>query len=215
MKLWIAAIVASLLLAASGLVHGLWTDRWGAPPDITGAAEALHKLPMEIGPWKGKMGKVTPPGAGVAGCVYRDYEHRQTGAVVSLFIVCGRPGPVSIHTPEACYGASGFTVGGRQRIEVAGHGRFWRSDATKTTATDEFRQRIVYGWHGSAGWAAPDDPRTAFPTERILHKLYVVRELNGAAANVRGEPCEEFLRAALPELDRAVFVHEGDATAAR
>jgi hypothetical protein len=212
MKKWIAAILASVLLVASGVVHGLWTDRWGAPPDVRGAAADLEKLPLDFGPWKGSDVKAGPTVAGVAGCVQRRYEHRQTGMVVTVALVCGRPGPVSIHTPEACYGASGFQVGGRQRVEVPGQGVFWKSDATRTTATDEMRLRIFYGWHGSKGWTAPDDPRMAFPKEHVLHKLYVVRELQGGT-EARGEPCEEFLRAALPELARTVLSRDRTGTA--
>jgi hypothetical protein len=214
MKKWIAAILASVLLAASGLVHGLWTDRWGTPPDIRGAAETLANLPLNIGPWRGNDVERSPTGAGVAGCLQRRYEHRQSGAVVSVAIVCGRPGPVSIHTPEACYGASGFQVGARQHVEVPGHGQFWRSDATRTTTTDETRYRIFYGWHCSHGWTAPDDPRIAFPREHILHKLYVVRDLSGPV-EVRGEPCEDFLRAALPEMARTILSPDGTTVSGR
>jgi hypothetical protein len=214
MSKWIAAILGSALLVGSGWVHGLWTDRWGAPPDITRAAADLDKLPLDIGPWRGKDVDVGAPPPGVAGCLQRQYEHRQTGAVVSVAIVCGRPGPVSIHPPEACYGASGYHIGTRHHAEVPGHGTFWKMDATKTTATDELRLRIYYGWHGSGGWAAPEDPRIAFPKEHLLHKLYVVRKLDGLV-EVRGEPCEEFLRAALPEMAHTVLSQEGTAVAGR
>ena len=93
----------------------------GSPPVETAqAAERLDAMPLELGEWDGEVGEVKAgeAGAGVAGCIKRRYVHRKTGAVVSLFLVCGRPGPVSIHTPEVCYGASGFLVGNKSAVEL-------------------------------------------------------------------------------------------------
>ncbi len=203
---WMAALSASAALLATGVVHGIWTDRWQPPADVSRAAEHLEALPLEIGDWKGQRVEVKPgqAGAGVAGFVQRRYENHRSGAAVAVAIVCGRPGPVSIHTPEVCYGASGYLVGNRQRVGAAGdQGNLWRTDAVRATATDEIRLRIYYGWFASGAWAAPDDARTAFPRERVLHKLYVVREL--APAEGKEEPCEDFLRVLLPELRRTAL----------
>jgi hypothetical protein len=206
-RLWVVALGASGMLAAAGVVHGVWTDRWRAPADVQAAAAQLQRLPQDIGPWRGSDVPQGRPVPGVAGCLERRYERRPDGARVSVALVCGRPGPVSIHTPDACYGASGFQVGARRKVEVPGLGSFWRTDAVRTSATDEVRLRIYYGWHTAGGWTAADDARTSFARERLLHKLYVVRELTGADG--REEPCEEFLRVILPELSRTVFAAEG------
>ena len=43
----------------------------------------------------------------------------------------------------------------------------------------------------------------------MLHKLYVIRDLTAQTPGpAREEPCETFLQALLPELDRALF-HAG------
>jgi hypothetical protein len=208
MMKWLAAVSASVALVTSGLVHGFWTDRWRPSPVVTTAAARLDRLPLELGPWKGQEIEVKPgqAGAGVAGCVQRRYENRRTRAAVVIALVCGRPGPVSIHTPDACYVASGYDVGCAERITLPDRsGALWQTDASRKTATDEMRLRIVYGWHTAAGWQAPDDARMAFAREKILHKLYLVRELSGPADFVRDEPCEDLLRVLLPELERSVF----------
>jgi hypothetical protein len=212
MTKWLAAITASIALVASGLVHGFWTDRWRPSPDVAAAAERLERLPLELGPWKGAVVEVKPgqAGAGVAGCIQRRYENRSTGASVVVAVVCGRPGPVSIHTPDACYGASGYEVGRSDRISVPqGKGELWKTDAARKTATDEVRVRVYYGWHTAAGWQAPDDARTAFAREKVLHKLYLVRELVGSNDSPRAEPCEDLMRLLLPALDRALFETDG------
>jgi pantothenate synthetase len=39
----------------------------------------------------------------------------------------------------------------------------------------------------------------------VLHKLYVVRELDGLTDSSRNEPCEEFVRVLLPVLRTTLF----------
>jgi hypothetical protein len=145
-------------------------------------------------------------GAGVAGCIQRRYVNRATGAAVTMFLVCGRPGPVSIHTPEACYGASGYLVGTKSPVELDEAGdNMWRTDAVRASASEETRLRLFWGWNGGGGWTASEDARLQFVRYPVLHKLYVVRELNTLGESTESEPCREFLRVLLPELRKALF----------
>ena len=41
--------------------------------------------------------------AELEGWLARRYLHRRTGVVVHVLLLCGRPGPLSVHTPEVCY----------------------------------------------------------------------------------------------------------------
>jgi hypothetical protein len=210
MMRWLFAGLASVGLIATGLVHGFWTERWRPAPATAAAAARLDEVPLAVGDWQGQIVEVKPgqAGAGVAGFIQRRYVNRKTGATVVMALICGRPGPVCIHTPEACYGATGYTVGGRKKVEVAkpAGARFWTADATKSNATDETWVRIYWGWNGGRGWAAPEDSRLTFDRRYdVLHKLYVIRELGGGSASPKSEPCEEFLNALLPELDRGLF----------
>src|SRR5690242_19074263 len=115
MMRWFFAVTASLALVASGLVHGFWTDRWQASPETREAADQLDQLPRELGDWRARALPVQPgqAGQGVAGCIQRRYVNDKTGAIVVLALVCGRPGPVSIRSPEICYVASGYSFGRR------------------------------------------------------------------------------------------------------
>lgn len=204
---WIVALMASVALVACGIVHGFWTDRWRPPVETAQAAEQLNAVPMEIGDWDGEVNEVKPgeAGVGVAGCIRRRYVNRKTGASVSLFLVCGRSGPVSIHTPEACYGASGFLVGTKGRHDTESGDSMWKTDAVRSNATEETRLRLYWGWNGGDGWTASADARTQFVRRPVLHKLYVVRELDGLNDAGRSEPCEEFLRVLLPVLQTSLF----------
>jgi|SRR5579875_2965830 hypothetical protein len=207
MKRWFAALLGSIALVVCGIVHGYWTDRWAPPVQVTQAAERLDTIPLALGEWDGEVLEVKPgeAGQGVAGCIRRRYFHRQTGAAISLFLVCGRPGPVSIHTPEVCYGANGFLVTPPVRYELSGGGDLWKADATRTNATEETRLRLYWGWNDGSAWKAVDDPRVQFARRPVLHKLYVVRELSAGNDPSSGEPCEEFLQVLLPVLQRTLF----------
>lgn len=215
---WIFASVASVALVSVGLVHGFWTDRWSTSADTTEAAARLSHIPHDIGDWRGedvevKAGQVGP---GVAGCLQRRYISRTTGSAVIIALVNGRPGPVATHTPEVCYGASGYLVGTKKAVDLDKKltgAQFWTSVAVRTRVTDETKVRIYWAWNGGQGWVASADARQQFPRFRypVLHKLYVVRDLSGTSESAGGksterdEVCEAFLNAFLPELDRKLF----------
>jgi len=207
---WFFSGTATLALAVSGLMHGLWTDRWQAPAAVTEAAARLDSLPLELGMWRGEAIKVKPgqAGAGVAGCIQRRYVNRQTGTTVLIALVCGRPGPVSIHTPEVCYGASGYAVGAPRRAQLGPDETapsLWTADAVRTKATEETHLRLFWGWNSGERWIASTAARREFAGKPVLHKLYVLRELDGVGAPARGEPCEDFLQVLLPALQKALF----------
>jgi hypothetical protein len=201
----LTAATASVLVLVCGVIHGYWTDRWHPPADLAAASDQMEKLPLDIGEWKGEALEVKSPHAGgVAGCIQRRYVNRRGDAAI-LMLVCGRPGPVGTHSPDVCYGASGFNVGPRSRATASDHGEFWTADAERTETTDQTRLRLYWGWSAGAGWTAPDDARGTYLRSPVLHKLYVIRDLNGPTPASQEEPCVSFLHALLPELDRTLF----------
>jgi hypothetical protein len=230
---WIFAAAASTSLIGAGIVHGYWTDRWNPSTEVNQAVERLADVPVNFGDWErqgedieAKPGQV---GAGVAGCLQRRFTHRGTGQTVVIALVNGRPGPVATHTPEVCYGASGYVVGDKKAAEIGNDrtSQFWTSIAVKTRVVDQTRLRLYWAWNGGDGWTASADPRGQFSRFRypVLHKLYVLRDLsnlppNGEKTPTRGdadargyperdEVCEAFLKAFLPELDRTLFGNKG------
>lgn len=225
MTRWIFAVAASAALVAGGIVHGFWTDRWTASADTATAASLLANIPLKVGDWQGEEMEVKPgqTGAGVTGCVQRRYQNQVTNASVVIALVNGRPGPVATHTPEVCYGASGYLVGERKSIRLDNNddsAQFWTSVAVKTSVTDETKIRLYWAWNAGQSWIASPDARQQFPRFRypILHKLYVLRDLSGVAParaegkdagvtgfDARDEVCEAFLRDFLPALDATLF----------
>jgi hypothetical protein len=206
MKRYLPAAVACLLVLVCGVVHGFWTDRWRPPAETAAAAARMADLPLRLGDWDGQdlELKGTQPG-GTAGALERKYVNRRTGEALTIYLVCGRPGPVAIHTPDVCYGSSGYEIGPRSKAGPRDGGEFWTADASRSTATDETRLRVYWAWNAGGGWSAPDDARLAFVRAPVLYKLYVQRELTGEGRAAQEEPCLAFLRVLLPELDRALF----------
>jgi len=201
--------LATLLVVICGVVHGYWTDRW--TPTAVVVAEAAARfpaIPMEFGNWSGQPVD-RKPGRGeelFVGNMQRCYTNTETGETVMMALVCGRPGPISIHTPDICYGGNGFEIGPSSRVAVPGtSAEFWSMDASRSRAGEETRLRVYWGWCPGDGWSAPEDPRVVFARHPVLHKLYVVRELVNVGEPTREDPCLGFLRQLLPELERTLF----------
>jgi hypothetical protein len=211
MTRYLPAAAALGLLLVGGLVHGFWTGRWTTSEAATEAAARLRQIPLTVGDWQGENLDVkTRETEAITGRLYRRYVNRSNGSQVTIVLVCGLPGPVSIHTPDVCYRAGGFNVGPPVKVRVNGEpsgpeGEFWSADLDKTTATDQFRQRIYWSWSATGVWTAPDDPRGEFPNQPVLYKLYAVRDLAAGDKPRDDDPCAELLRQLQPQLEKTLF----------
>src|SRR4051794_15054151 len=106
-------LTAMLLVAAYGIAEGVWTNRWSSADATERAAARLADVPRTVGAWEGTDAPLDPRQvvqAELVGYTMRRYVHRETGASVSVLLVCGRPGPISAHTPEMCYPGAGFAA---------------------------------------------------------------------------------------------------------
>jgi hypothetical protein len=204
----LATVTLSLALIISGVVHGRWTDRWSSSPALAEAAKRLEKVPdLVIGDWTNdefRQGHTTPDPL-IAGTVQRSFKRSNNQEIV-VTLVCGRPGPVSIHSPDVCYAASGFKVGTPERYTVPGtNATFWTATATLTKATDVTSLRIFWAWNCGDGWTASDNPRLAYARKPVLHKLYVVRAQDHLNESLADDPCQGFMQDLLRELDPTLF----------
>src|SRR5262249_15661213 len=154
---------AILLVIGTGLVHGYWTDRWSRDELGTSAGESLQALPMFLAEWEGQeidtKFQLTP---GLNGQLLRRYINRQTGEGVTLAIICGRPGPVSIHTPEVCYGGSGFTIKERKTIKAPygdNNPDFFTAKAIRSRVTEQTTLRLFWAWNAGGDWRVSESPR--------------------------------------------------------
>jgi len=204
-------LVATGLLLACGLVHGYWTDRWIPPTDLTRSAERMDDVPLTVGDWDGHPleVKATAVDPHLARHLERRYVNRVTGEAVSIALVVGRPGPVSIHTPEVCYSASGYVITSRGESAIPGRQEeFFTMDAVRARASEESRIRLLWAWSAGSGWETASAPRLKFAHHRVLYKLYVTRDLTNLGEPSREDPCVTFLQGFLPVLDQILFKQE-------
>jgi hypothetical protein len=217
-------ILASVVIVlAYGLAEGYWTDRWALSVELEQAPSRLAAIPRDVGEWQGEDQELDPRQARQAelrGSLMRRYSNRRTAEVLNVLLVCGRPGPIAVHSPEVCLGGSGFQLKGKPaRREIAatglpGNDTFWVGNFHKPGAAIVESFEMYWSWNTADHWNAVEKPRLFFAPKRVLYKLYVSRALSrsnrsGAekeeAAAPEPGPVEEFLRVFLPEVKPVLF----------
>jgi hypothetical protein len=229
----VPVIVAFAMVIFSGLVHALWKERGQSAAALEEAAARVQLVPLQIGNWKGKELKVEPEDFARAGALaywMRHYAHR--GRSITVLLMCGRAGKMSVHTPEFCYQGLGYQmVDAAANVTVAhepaltptplprrgekdemhsdergrgvGVNEFWTARFTKQLG-GAVDLRLFWGWNAGHGWRAPSSPRWDFRGQPFLFKLYVVHETS-PGQRLENEPAFEFLKQALREMDKALF----------
>jgi hypothetical protein len=187
----------------TGIVYGRLTQRWGPGPDLLAAAAHIASMPREIGDWQ--LLSEEPIDANVleilscAGHVNRNYVNRQTGQTISIAILVGPSGPISVHTPEICYSSREYTAMGprTRKLLTDGDGRthsFWSlSFRPNIESIDQLR--VCYAWSEDAGWIAAESPRLEFAGRRLLRKLQIASVVSTVASDNTVDPCQDFLSA--------------------
>jgi hypothetical protein len=201
----VGAALAAVLL--TGLVHGFWTGRWETTGRAAEAMDRVEQAALDLADWQGQTeeldSRYKDP---LSLSIYRRYLHRGNGREVTMLLVGGRPGPVSIHTPDVCYGASGYQVTTPEKVEVPGlAANFWVAQMVKKKAGEEKRLRVFWSWNAGRGWTASDSPRFAFAAGGLLFKLYLVRELVHGDEPLKDDPCLQLLPQLAPELQKSLF----------
>jgi hypothetical protein len=177
---------------------------------LADTASRLALLPLVVGEWEGRDLEINPREQRLAeavGCLQRRYVHRHTGATVTLLALCGRPGPISVHTPDVCYPGAGYEeLGTVTRREITGldgdrfwYRRFQKAGPTPTTLG------ITYAWTAAGPWEAPDNPRLSLARHPVLLKVYVIRPIPDSKEPADADPTFDFLRALTPPLRAALF----------
>jgi hypothetical protein len=196
---------------AAGTLHGVQTDRWNSSPQLTRALAGLGQAPRAYGDWRGEDAAYDADQmtrAGIQGCVFRVYRNTRTRESVSLLLVCGRGGPISVHTPDVCYAGVGFRqlTDAQPRPVEWGDGRRAVFQVARFGKSGRAAQLEIYWAWSRDGrtWEAPDNPRTSFARLPALYKLYAVREFVPGTREEQAESCRAFLLRSLPDLGEAL-----------
>jgi hypothetical protein len=220
MRRTLAYLMALGLILAGGYAHGLWTGRWSNSHDVADDAVRLSHVPETVGTWRGEPLKLEDEAevmkaAQIDSYVYRKYVDTVNGSVVTMLLVCGRPGPIAVHTPDICFTGSGFTLKAdpvkiSERVEaIASPVEFWMGDFQKATASDVQALRVYWSWSTGEGWRAPDNPRWHFAGKPILYKMYVTCSPRNTPSTEEKNPPVEFLRVMLPALQKVLAPDAG------
>ena len=211
MQRFLVIVSAGIVLVASGVVHGVWTDRWSDQGDLAETAQRLEQLPLTIGAWHGTAAEMEKdPNTGLAGMIARRYVNATTGKSVTLFLACGRSGPVCTHTPDVCYAGSGYEVEQPKKFRLPSTTaemppEFWTARFVKERAAGKSHLRIFWSWHGAETWKVADNPRLSFAGEKVLYKMYLIRDMVAHDEPIEGDACVEFMQDLLPVFRRTVF----------
>jgi hypothetical protein len=210
MRQILPALVALPLLVAFGLAEGRWTGRWVNDERVAAAAARLKTVPLSFGEWTGEENELDPKQvekAELSGHLLRQYTHKSTGSRLSVLLVCGRPGPVSLHTPDVCYGGIGFVMTGpadRKPVTPGGPAAFRLGRFQNLGGPVPEYLRILWSWSPDGKtWSSPDNPRITFAASPALYKLYVVGHVADLGDHPE-DPGVEFLGQFLPVLEKSL-----------
>jgi hypothetical protein len=212
MRRFFPMLAALVVVMAAGLVHGLWTNRWGQSAELEEAVARLERCPIQFDGWKSKSEKIDAEAleqARAAGAWVRRFNHPQYGSFL-VILMCGQGGPMSVHRPENCYRGAGYEMTSparRASLEMTQgeepaeyfSALFLLQEETRTV-----RLRIFWSWFDGQSWKAPSSPRVSFARSPALYKLYVIREMTGPEATSEEEFAKDYLRRLLPRLSQAL-----------
>jgi hypothetical protein len=216
-----AILTAILLLFLSRMLHDRWTEQGSRGGALAEGAARLERLPMKLDAWEAEAMQLEAEDiaqARLAGYIWRRYRNLDTGASVSILLLYGPPGPISVHTPDACYGGAGYALLGKPaRValgpnSIAAPAEFWSGHFIKTGAVVPQRLCICWSWNGAGSWEAPANPRLTFARFTGLYKLYVICELSASkdsSPSQQQTPAEDFMQRLLPALETALSSEEG------
>jgi hypothetical protein len=202
-------IVTACLLVVVGVVHGLRSDRWGVGQAVEEAARRLETVPQKVGAWSGKSFEIDENQLRIGqieGYLSRAYRN-PAGQEATVLMVCGRPGPIAVHTPDVCYRGAGFVVQGEpvkvEGPQVGGRKTSWWTAVFAKGGPVPQRLRIFWAWSpDGTRWEAADWPRFRFARHPALYKLYVVSPLVDSKVPAEKDPAFELLQELLPQLEK-------------
>jgi hypothetical protein len=205
----VAVVLVVGLTILAGVLHGRMSDRWGPVADTLAAADKLKEIPNEFGDWRlqssEELGKVSLEQLQPAAYLVNKYQNQKTGDVVEMTLLLGRPGPISVHTPEVCFGTKNYkSRGERQKVAIrgpaGGDDEFWALDF-KTISLRGDLLRTYYAWSPGDRWQALKNARFWSAGLPYLYKIQLSCLLPPGATDPQSsdDPCRKFLREFVPE----------------
>lgn len=195
-----------------------WQTR-EATPEQKEFARRLGTVPLEFGDWKSEPANINQrelEASAATGCYARDFTNRyDPEKKIEVFIVCGHPQDVTIHTPDRCYKASGFKEDDEARKFPVDYGKEYGKDVAffwtnrykaGTEAEGQQSLRVFWSFSDDGIWLAPNFARLTLGRSPAIYKIYAIAPLkSGKNEQPEESPCKDFLREFLPLLNASLF----------
>jgi hypothetical protein len=185
-KRWLFIAGFATLFTVGSIVHGSFTGRWKPLPPIDTYSQRLMHLPAIMGPWVAVDAPLDDPdslaSAGIQAYFSKSYRNQQTHEQISVLVVCGRPGPISVHTPDICYRSAGYTATNEPSLvdlktPANKKVRVWSANfLPPSSRVGALPLQIQWTWIGEKGIESPANARLAFAFLPALFKIYIVAE---------------------------------------
>lgn len=208
----IALFSACALLVCAGTLHGRWSGRWGRDAQLVELSRRVEGLPDRLGEWRGdrlQMDSRSLAIAEAAGGISHRFTDQRTGESVVCTIVCGRPGPISVHPPTACFQGAGYSMAGHPEYwtsnDTAGNAEFLRGVFVDSGSVVPLSTRVLWSWSADGNWVVPKNPRLEFAGEPALVKLYVAGEDTSRESADPTTAVERFVAETLPQISGHLF----------
>ena len=174
------------------------------PAAAEAAAARLATIPDQIGHWTSTPESIDERekrAAGIVGSMRRTYRNTENGYTVSLTVLCGAAGPMSVHPPTACFEGVGYELSSGPSVmtvsDLEGNqASFNRAAFRPARSPLSDVVRVFWGWSTDGAWTAPANPRLVFRGQPYLYKLYAVDRSLLQTDDL--EQSESFLKEALP-----------------
>ena len=201
------------IMLSFGIAYGFLSDRWGVSQKVIDAANRLNDVPMEFGDWVGAKGspidKDTQRTAGAVNYLTRTYTNAN-GDTVFVTMLCGRPGPISTHSPDVCFRGAGL----RQKFEAEEQQIPCEGSIEANFLSAEFQRPqskpgpdMKTYWSISPNgttWYAVSDSRLQFGHHPYLYRTFISTSMTRLADEDQPDVIEEFLKDFLPVTSEAL-----------
>ena len=215
---WVRVALCCVILLGSGAARAWQAHRLARRLDDgrRGPRVDLDTIPRALGPWRGAptvIDEQIARGTGADQIVTRRYVNQDTGVAVDVILLYGPAAEMSIHSPEVCYPSAGYLPVGDSAAKVVkaegGDVPFRSLVYRKGEGASADLQEVYYTWRYDGRWSPEVGIRKRFERIPSMYKVHVARRLTDHERRDVGNPCEAFLAALLPELQRRMTSPSG------
>jgi hypothetical protein len=198
------------LLVGGGFWHGRQLGRWEPLPKAN-AIDLSEFAPLCDG-WSStdfELKQQELQIGGIDGYLARNYQRLESGEVVSVLILTGPGGPISVHPPEVCFAGRGYRKESKSEFVTVpnvgsddGDHRFEMAVFRGPESTDGHRAQLLWAWTATGVWSVPANPRLTFARLPRLYKMYVSRTLQPGQDRRDNALCLDLMKQLIPEFQR-------------